>query len=569
MKFASERRCGLECGATSAKMVMLVRHNDAFQVENVFIEEVLFESRIKGKVRWPIDITRQLLIHKNLSGYKAIFVATGAMESCFIILPKMSKAETDSAMLLQAKKIVFSEIENPIISAIGSEFLRNRMGYLVGLADGNAVNAWCRLIEGSGSSIDNVTLGACAYQALAHYQRWADEFPVFLVADLGTTASNFYILDRQAVKFMRKVPVGGDAITKAMTTEVSFDGRSIQLTDIEAEEMKITAYLSMDGKKEPDGGRQMTDDGGQATDLSRVARDASQFAPKRIEQMEVLARPVIERISSEIMRSVQFFKDNVGQKVEAVFLTGGTAGLQILRTHIEKSVELPVRMIDPFAGMAFTNSGMRKYAEKNKGRLAIAVGLALTEQPAISLLPRSVQMLKRFAAFTFLPKLVVALMIFVFFPVLFAGTCDMIKIYSLQSSIRNYQQQLQQASQEHQRLTMLQARFQESSEYFHALQNLIGRNPLWPGVLNALADAIPPGVVLTRFAMENAPDHPDVIIIEGKIISTTVGFDNVMSSILMALSTSVFFKRVTIINAKADRIESMPGTFEIQCELAY
>ena len=50
--------------------------------------------------------------------------------------------------------------------------------------------------------------------------------------------------------------------------------------------------------------------------------------------MEVLVRPVIERITSEIMRTVQFFTDNAGKKVNAVFLTGGTAELQILRSHL-------------------------------------------------------------------------------------------------------------------------------------------------------------------------------------------------------------------------------------------
>ncbi|MBU0714792.1 MAG: pilus assembly protein PilM [Verrucomicrobia bacterium] len=575
LSFNSERRAGLECGSTGAKMVVLVRRPDspevgsAFQVEHIFLEEVLFESRIKGKARPPLDVARQLLIHKNLSGCKTIFIANGAMECCFVILPKMGKAETDGAMLLQAKKLVSWESEKPMMAFAGSDFLRERVGYLVGLADWKAVKAWGRLIENSGGLIDDVTLAACAYQALARCQRWADEFPVFLVADMGATASCFYILDRQAVKFMRKVPVGGDAITKILTTVVSTDGGPIQLTDLEAEDVKITGYLPLAGKKEQET-RTTTSAPGAKWPLAPQRGDvavATPSAPKRIEQMEVLARPVIERITSEIMRSVQFFTDNAGQKVNAVFLTGGTAELQILKKHLETSVGMPVRVIDPFAGMVFTNPGTRNYAEKHGARLAMATGLALAEQPAISLLPRYVHLLKRVAAF--MPKAVAALLILGFLPLLVAGTYHAVQIKLVQFDIRQYQPSLQQAVLERARRDKLQKQCQESSESVRTLQNMVGRNLLWPGMLNALADAIPPDVVLIRCGAGVDPHRPDTILLEGKVLASAAGFDDAMASLLSALGASVFFKKVNIVNAQATSAESLRGTFAVQCELVH
>lgn len=560
--YNSKRRAGLECGATGAKMVLLVQRHGAFQVEHVFLEEVLFESRIKGKARPPLDVTRQLLLHKNISGCKTIFVANGAMESCFVILPKMGKAETDGAMVLQAKKLVAWESAKPMMAFVGSVFLRERVGYLVGLADWKAVKAWGRLIETSGGLIDDVTLAACAYQALARCQRWADEFPVFLVADLGATASCFYILDHQAVKFMRKVPVGGDAITKALTTEVSTDGGPIQLTELEAEDVKITGYLPLAGRQPAH----------RLVPRSSLSEGGSPLgeggpAPKRIEHMEVLARPVIERITSEIMRSIQFFTDNAGKKVNAVFLTGGTAELQILKKHLETSVGMPVRVIDPFAGMAFTNPGTRNYAEKHGARLAVATGLALAEQPAISLLPRHVHFVKRVAAF--MPKAVAALLILGFLPLLVAGTYQAVKIKLVRLDINQYQPSLQQAVMERARLDTLQKQCQESSEYVRALQNMVGRNLLWPGMLNALADAVPPDIILTRCGAGVDPGHPDKILIAGKVLASAARFDDAMASLLSALGASAFFKKVTIVNAQATSTESLLGTFEIQCELVH
>ncbi len=94
-QFNTERRAGFECGTTGARMVTLVRRKGCLAVERVFMEESLFESRLKGAARSSLDLSRQLLLHKNLDGCKTVFTAPEAVESCFVILPKMGRAETE------------------------------------------------------------------------------------------------------------------------------------------------------------------------------------------------------------------------------------------------------------------------------------------------------------------------------------------------------------------------------------------------------------------------------------------------------------------------------------------
>jgi len=122
---------------------------------------------------------------------------------------------------------------------------------------------------------------------------------------------------------------------------------------------------------------------------------------------------------------------------------------------------------------------------------------------------------------------------------------------------------------ERQRLDTLQKQCQESSASVRTLQNMVGRNLLWPGVLNALADAIPPDVVLTSFGAGIDPNHPDTILLEGSVLASAVRFDDAMASLLSALGTSVFFKKVNLVNAQATSAESLLGQFEIQCELVH
>lgn len=562
LKFTFTRWAGLECGASGAKLALLNKRNALIQVDHLFIEDYPFELRLKGKSRPPLELVRRLLTHKNLNRYQTVFTADeSAVKSCFAILPKINKSEMDSAILLQAKKLLLWEGPEPLMVYISSEFLGNHIGALIGLADWNAVNPWCRLIENSGGVINNLTLTACAYQALAQHQGWTNSAAIIMVADLGAEFSSFYVLDRQNVRFMRKVPVGGDAVTRMLSTEVSTEAGPIQLSEIEAEEVKTTGRLPETVKK-----------GAVLRPIIDGEDHANQPPPvtwetKLVEHLDMLARPMIERLTSELARSIQFYKDNSGQKVEAVYLTGGTAGLKLLQKHLETSLALPVKVIDPFAGLSITNTAVAHFAEKNRLRLAVAVGLALAGETALSLLPHHMKILKRFVAF--IPSVIAALLLAAFLPFMVGGACQMIKIQAARKANQQYQIQVQRINAERQRMQNLQQQLEEASERHRALQQLLGRTPLWPGVFNMLAEATPPYIVLTRFNADSAPAQPNTIILEGNVLPSAAGFDNAMAKFLYALSTSPFFRYVSIVQAGAKRTETTLGSFKIQCELIF
>ena len=122
---------------------------------------------------------------------------------------------------------------------------------------------------------------------------------------------------------------------------------------------------------------------------------------------------------------------------------------------------------------------------------------------------------------------------------------------------------------ERQQLDTLQKQCQDSSESVRILKNMVGRNLLWSGMLNALADAIPPDVVLASCGAGVDPNQPDMILLEGKVLASAAGFDDAVASMLSALGASVFFKKVNIVNAQATSAESLLGTFAIQCELVH
>ena len=551
-------RGGLESGASGVKLVLLTCRKSDIVVEKALINEESFELRIKGLSRPALEIVHQLLTSCSLSGHKMVLVADEATESCFVIIPKMNEANEAGAMLLQAKKLLSWAGEKPIMARVDSKFLHDRTGSVVSLADWNALIPWCRLIERSGGVMDDITARACAYQALANRQGWAEEFPVFLVADFGALSSCFYILDSQTVRLLREISIGGDDITKALTTEVSADDGVIRLSDSEAEAFKVSGVLlSQTGKNASDTAGGQASQGAGQIDIGRTNVRA-------LDCIGVMVRPVAERMSSEVMRSIKFFQENTGKKVDAVFITGGAISLQPVQTCLKEVISLPVRVIDPFAGLNFSDVKVKEYAEKHKGRFAVAVGLALSEQRSISLLPRSVQFSKRLAEFA--SHAVAVLLIMGFFPLLFIGIFQTNRAQSGRAEMEVYKKELAEVSKHQQQLEALQANVKKALDRYHALESLVVRAPIWPGILNALAEAVPADIVLTHCSTE---DESSAFILRGQVLPSATGFDDAIAVFLSALSSSVFFQNVRVTDADAGRSDETLGDFKIQCEIVY
>ncbi len=548
--FRAIRRTGFESGTTGARLVVLTQRNGTLQVEQVLIEDVLFETRFKGAARTPLELARHLLIHKNLPGYKTVFTAPDVIETSFVILPKIGRLDTQQAVKLQAAKIVSWEAEHPLLSFKSHELLRERQGHLVGLGDGAGLQPWIKLFENSNALVDDISIPACAFETLAIRQNWAAEFPVVLVVDIGASETRFYVIDRQAARFMRKVPVGGDTLTKALTTAISTATGLLELNDIQAEEAKIS---------------------GQLPPATSMGRDpAPHDAPaddRKFPQMPTLLRPVMERLSSEIIRSVQFYKENAGKQVEAVFLTGGTSQLTILRQDLEQALAWPVRLIDPFAGLEFTNVAAQNYARRNAARLAIATGLALAEKPSLSLLPRRLYLMKRLAVF--MPRAVAVVLLGAFLPLLIIGTVMTNKIRAIKEDIRTLEEVTSEAAAQPGLYENRLARVAELTASLRYLQDELENQPIWSGVMNALAAAIPNEVVLTMAAYGVEEQDPHNLLLGGKVIAGAARFDDVISGLLTSLGSSIFFKRVMIINAQAAQENGELSTFLIQCELVY
>lgn len=525
------RYAGLESGASGARIVLLTRTDSTLRIDGVFLEDEPFKVRYQRKSRSREEIVRHLLLHLDLAGYRISFVSDDVCGSCFIILPRMSKADASGALLLQTQKLLSWKQPNPIMAHLDSEYPGGRVGSVVGLADREKIAYWRMLIERTGGTVSEITVRSCAYNALAIHNRWHEKYRCFLIADIGASSTSLYIFDGATIKFMREVSIGGDSITKAMAGEISTSSGIIAMNEIEAEEYKI---------------------GG---DLKRL---------------EMVIRPVMEKFSTEIIRSIRFFKDNTGRDVSTVLLAGGGALLASIKKWMILPGNLTVEVINPFEGFEFADDSIRQTAQKYAPRLAVALGLALVQDhTGISLLPEHVVVLKKIAKYA--PIAIAVLLLGGFIPFTVGGIVRTVAIKEKNYNLTKYRQFLSRYSIDVSRAEMLRAELLKKNTALEAIRAQFLREPLWHGMLKSIASLIPVGVRMTSISVGEEKDKVRSIVLEGVVMKTADDFDATVNSLLEIFSSSPFFRNVHLISAEAssDDENKTKGSFAIECDLVY
>lgn len=525
------RYAGLESGVSGARIVLLTRTDSALRIEGVFLEDEPFKARHQRKSRSREEIVRHLLLHLNLTGYRISFVSDDVSGSCFIILPHMNKADASGAILLQAQKLLSWKQPNPIMAHLDSEYPGRRVGSLVGLADREKIASWRMLIERTGGTVSEVTVRACAYKALAVHHRWHEKYRCFLLADIGASSTLFYIFDGATIKFMREVSIGGDYITKAMKGEFSTSSGIIVMNEIEAEEYKIDGDLN---------------------------------------QLGMIIRPVMEKFSTEIIRSIRFFKDNTGRDVSAVLLVGGGALLASIQKWMILPGNLIVEVINPFEGFEFADDSIRETVQKHAPRLAVALGLALVQDHAgISLLPKHVVLLKKTVKYA--PIAIAVLLLCGFIPFILGGIVRTLAIKEKHHNLIKYRQFLSKYSMDVSRAETLRAELLKKNIALAAIRIQFLREPFWHGMLKSIASLIPAGVRMTSISVGEEKDKVRSIVFEGAVMKKSDDFDATVNSLLEIFSSSPFFRNVHLIRAEAssDNENKTKGSFAIECDIVY
>jgi type IV pilus assembly protein PilM len=191
--------------------------------------------------------------------------------------------------------------------------------------------------------------------------------------DIGATRSVLTFFKKGNVDFYREIIIGGDDFTKAITGTIFHEGRAIQFTTKEALEFKFKFGYPLG------------------------FTEGYTFHGAPLTEVGAMMRPVVERLTGEIHRSVGFYKEKSGgSPVKALYLLGGGSQLKHLSQVITERLDIPTTLIPQAKDIRI--SGGAKQEQVFRARFleyGTAFSLALETKTDGNLLPQQYQKLHK------------------------------------------------------------------------------------------------------------------------------------------------------------------------------
>lgn len=319
---------GIDVGNHSIKLIELEDRKTQLKVTKCNITYVI-DDDIKSALKDMLSLVRAPLkcINVSISGPSVIVR--------YIEMPPMKQAELKSAIKFEAEKYIPFDIRHSIVDcATLNKAASGAQRVLLVVAKKDRVNNLLALFKEFGLEINIIDIDSLA--SLNSFQRLRGDDKketTYALINIGARFSNVNIVTKGEVYFTRDILWGGMDVTDRIK-----DTMGISLK--EAEELK----------KEP---------------LDKK------------EELNNIITPALQRFSSQVRMSFDYFESQFNKNVETVYISGGTAYLFNMLDFLKDDLGVDTLMWNPFEGIKAADSVTEKEIKDSPALFAVAVGLAL------------------------------------------------------------------------------------------------------------------------------------------------------------------------------------------------
>lgn len=318
---------GIDIGSQSVKLVELeVKKDGRLELMRCGINYIGKEG-VKPALQDLLSMAKlsSKRVNVSLSG-SAVIVR-------YIEMPTMKNEELKSAIKFEAEKYLPFKIKESIIDcAILGKTTSGSMRVLLVAAKKTEVNSLLGLFKETGLEINAIDTDSFAFlNAFQRSRKDEKEEASCALVNMGARFSNMNIITRDNVYFTRDILWGGVDITERIR-----DAMGLGLDEAKAL------------KKKPSGRR---------------------------EEVVSVITPVLERLSSQIRISFDYFESQFGQNVEKLYISGGTSYLFNMVDFLKDNLGVDVIMWDPLHGINIIES--IEEIEKTPALFSVVIGLAL------------------------------------------------------------------------------------------------------------------------------------------------------------------------------------------------
>ena len=320
IKDQSAFQIGLDVGTQNIKYVITKRQKNGSQILSFGILPNYFDKdeKLKQITEYLID---ELNIKKDYRNIRCSFnvygPSIGIKRNTF---PKMKAKMLQDAVLWSAKKEF--DLENvPILvdcvklGKVEKKGVEHEDLLMIGCDENLVTQKIESLLIGK---LVPFKVNPVAITLWQIYKKSAifDKNETVALIDIGSSKTTIVFINKGILEFNREIPTGGKDISESLTGTIFYDGKPFQFNYQEAETMKLEYGFPIE-------------------DLEDLT---SHNVP--VNEYSVLMRPILERLGSEIQRSIDYFQESFSEsRVDRIYLLGGSSQLKNLTSFLLKFIE--------------------------------------------------------------------------------------------------------------------------------------------------------------------------------------------------------------------------------------
>jgi type IV pilus assembly protein PilM len=565
---------GLDIGSHSIKLIGLKMTSKGPFLTCLGIKEIPPDSD-REDVNTFSEILKTLVQEVGLTTKKVNLTVSGSgVQVKRISVPSLPKAELKEAVRWEMKNhlpfpVETAEIDFHILNEYVEENVK-RLDLMVVACPKHLIDRTLSIAERAGLQPIHLDVAAFALWNTLLVSNRLRKGETVAVIEIGAEKTGITLFKDGMLQFGREVTPAGADITRAIMEGMGSKGMP-EATFERAEEIKQEMGIPSEPSQE---------DLRHAQDALRGTKDPS------LSKISFLVRPVLERLSAEIGRSLDYYRSQFNEeRIDEILLTGGGANLKNIVSHLAGELRIPTEHFNPLNKILFDSKKVdAQFLDQIGSLFTIAAGTALLEAKRIELLPAKQPFLSKVQIVKSIPIAVPAIALLVFLG---------IALY-MNGQVNTIQKEINTKRAKIANLDVLQAKLKALKEKDIQLKERLSQFPSsmvvpvpYRDILREVSQIVPDNITLTLLSVQSKgkplrkgdqPPKPEEgesqkdVGKELQITGVAFGSDTrcltALAEIIERLERTSLFNNVRLVSADEDKLYTQPGAeFGIVCDI--
>jgi type IV pilus assembly protein PilM len=544
---------GLDIGSHSIKLIGLKATSKGPFLTYLGMKEIP-PNKDKEDVKTFSETLKVLVEEVGLKTKKVNLVVAGSgIQVKRLSVPSLPKAELKEAVRWEMKNYLPFPVETAeIVFHVLNEYVEDnvkRLDLIVVACPKHLIDRTLSIAERAGLQPVHLDVAPFAvWNTLLVWNQLRKEKTVALI-DLGAEKTGIYLFKDRILQFSREVTPAGADITRAIMEGIGSEGKP-ELIFERAEGLKQEMGIPSESK------------------------------------ISFFVRPVLERLSAEIGRSLDYYRAQFNEeRIDRILLTGGGANLKNIVSYLSGELRLPIEHFNPLSDILFDPKRIGTQFLNQMGSLfAIAVGVAFPEPKRVELLPTKEPFLSKIQIVKSIPVLApgIALLIFL-------GT-----VLYMNGQTKAIQKEIDLKKAKLANLDVLQEKLKLLKEKDLQIKQKLSQFPSsmlvlvpYRKILREFNNILPDNVTLTLLSVQNKgrplkrgspsakppggesqKDQGRELYITGMAFGSDAGCLRALAQIIERLEKSPLYRNVKLASADENKLYTQSGAeFEIVCDI--